>query len=91
LISSAQVHVSRNNHSNDLNSCGSKIHPCANIGYAVKIAKNFDTVLLDSRYEFPHQGPLSIDKNLRLTSYFYENTENIPEAGLLIKIQHGQD
>jgi len=80
LISSAQVHVSRNNHSNDLNSCSSKIHPCANIGYAVKIAKNFDTVLLDSRYEFPHQGPLSIDKNLRLTSYFYENTENISRS-----------
>jgi len=83
---SADVHVSGNAHSSDKESCGSMTEPCATIGFAVKIADDSDTVLLDRSYDYPHQGSLSIGKHLRITSYDYENHGNDTDPDMMANI-----
>ena len=60
------IHVSSNENSRNVLECGTTRKPCHSIQYALEICLDGDTILLDSSSEFSVDGPLAVNKDIRM-------------------------
>lgn len=85
------IHVSKNEASDDNETCGRLEQPCFTFSYAHAIAVQGDTIALDRSYEYKHIGSIDVtDGDLELTSYCV-NVSCTGKQMALINIEDSKD